>query len=149
MSTEQVFSDVAGLSKRYMSSGRLAIESVTLGVGSAKFAPIVGPSGCGKTTLLKTICALLQPTAGTVTLAGRLVTTPPLLVTHDIDETVYLSDRIFVLSPSPSIVIRAFDIQLGGTRDQERTRSEPAFLALCNETHHLIGRPRPAAKESV
>ena len=38
---------------------------------------IVGPSGCGKTTLLRLLCGLIGPSAGTVHLDGRLVTSPP------------------------------------------------------------------------
>ena len=70
-----------------------------------------------------------------------------LLVTHDIDEAVYLSDRVFVLSPPPSVVVREFAIPLGRARDQETTRSDARFLALRNEIHHLIGRPRAIAPE--
>ena len=250
--------DVSGLQKRYTSSGTLAIEDVTLDVRRCEFVSIVGPSGCGKTTLLKTICGLLHPTGGIVTLAGNRVTTPPpemvlvfqdyarslfpwltvagnvefplkkklapaerkraiddalsavglqkfakhypwqlsggmqqrvaiaravafrpeillldepfasvdaltraeledltlrlrndlgitmLLVTHDIDEAVYLSDRVFILSPPPSVVVREIPIPLGSQRDQERTRSDARFLELRNEIHHLIGRPREA-----
>jgi len=65
-----------------------------------------------------------------------------LLVTHDIDEAVYLSDRVFVLSPPPSVVVREVAIPLEKPRDQERTRSDARFLDLRNEIHHLIGRPR-------
>ena len=254
--------DVVGLEKRYHSSGTLAIESVTLDVRRSEFVSIVGPSGCGKTTLLKTICGLLHPSAGTVRLNGRLITAPPpemvlvfqdyarslfpwltvegnvafplkkkhlsktdkskviadvlravnlerfakhypwqlsggmqqrvaiaravafspeillldepfasvdaltraeledltldlrdklgitmLLVTHDIDEAVYLSDRVFVLSPPPSVVVREFAIPLGRGRDQETTRSDARFLELRNEIHHLIGRPRQIVPE--
>jgi NitT/TauT family transport system ATP-binding protein len=252
--------DVVGLQKRYTSSGTLAIDEITLNVERREFVSIVGPSGCGKTTLLKTICGLLHPTAGTVTLDGKRVTTPPpemvlvfqdyarslfpwlsvaanvafplkkkklsadakrraiddalaavgltkfakqypwqlsggmqqrvaiaravafqpeillldepfasvdaltraeledltlslrdglgitmLLVTHDIDEAVYLSDRVFVLSPPPSVVVREVAVPLPRPRDQERTRSDARFLELRNEIHHLIGRPREPA----
>ncbi|MFN2460831.1 MAG: ABC transporter ATP-binding protein [Candidatus Velthaea sp.] len=65
-----------------------------------------------------------------------------LLVTHDIDEAVYLSDRVFVLSPPPSVVVREIAVPLPKPRDQERTRSDARFLELRNEIHHLIGRPR-------
>ena len=67
-----------------------------------------------------------------------------LLVTHDIDEAVYLSDRVYVLSPPPSVVVQSFDIPLGRERDQEGTRSDARFLGLRNAIHHLIGRPRPS-----
>ena len=77
----------------------------------------------------------------TLDLRARLGITM-LLVTHDIDEAVYLSDRVFVLSPPPSIVVREFAIPLALPRDQERTRSDARFLELRNTIHRIIGRPR-------
>jgi NitT/TauT family transport system ATP-binding protein len=225
-------------------------------VRAREFVSIVGPSGCGKTTLLKTICALLAPTKGSVALHGTLITEPPpqmvlvfqdyarslfpwlsvmgnvvfplrkrkdisqadkeqactraieavgltkfakhypwqlsggmqqrvaiaravafrpeillldepfasvdaltradledltlqlrdefgitmLLVTHDIDEAVYLSDRVFVLSTPPSTVLEEIAIPLKLPRDQVGTRSEPGFLELRNHIHGLIGK---------
>ena len=43
-------------------------------------------------------------------------------VTHDIDESVYLSDRIVVLSPSPTTVKEILDVELPAAR---ATRSRP------------------------
>ena len=63
-----------------------------------------------------------------------------LLVTHDIDEAVYLSDRVFVLSAPPSAVLEEIAIPLAQPRDQVRTRSEPGFLELRNHIHGLIGK---------
>lgn len=50
-----------------------------------------------------------------------------LLVTHDIDEAVYLSDRIVVLSRNPASVVEIVDVQLGSTRDQITTRETAQF----------------------
>lgn len=44
--------------------------------------------------------------------------TTMLLVTHDIDEAVYLSDRIFVFSKRPGKVKRIVDVNIGSTRDR-------------------------------
>ena len=63
-----------------------------------------------------------------------------LLVTHDIDEAVYLSDRVFVLSAPPSTVLEEIPIGLAQPREQVRTRSESGFLELRNHIHHLIGK---------
>jgi len=63
-----------------------------------------------------------------------------LLVTHDIDEAVYLSDRVFVLSAPPSTVLEEIRIPLAQPRDQVRTRSEAGFLELRNHIHGLIGK---------
>ena len=63
-----------------------------------------------------------------------------LLVTHDIDEAVYLSDRVFVLSAPPSTVLEAIDIPLSHPREQVKTRSEARFIELRNHIHGLIGK---------
>lgn len=49
------------------------------------------------------------------------------LVTHDIDEAVYLSNKIVVLSGKPAGVTELIDINLGNDRDQAATRSDPLF----------------------
>lgn len=64
-----------------------------------------------------------------------------LLVTHDIDEAVYLSDRVFVLSPPPSVVVQEVPVDLPRPRRQTATRSDPNFLKLRNEIHGLITAP--------
>lgn len=71
--------DVAGVQKTYTGSGRTveAVRDLTFSVGDGELVCIVGPSGAGKTTLLKCIAGLLEPTSGTVTLAGSRVDGPP------------------------------------------------------------------------
>ena len=53
-----------------------------------------------------------------------------LFVTHDIDESVYLSDRIVVLSPSPTEVREILDVSLPHPRDQVETKELPEFAHL-------------------
>jgi NitT/TauT family transport system ATP-binding protein len=60
------------------------------------------------------------------------------LVTHDIDEAIYLSDRIVVLSKNPSVVREVVDVPLGDDRSQVATRSSEAFLALRNHLLSLV-----------
>src|SRR5487761_2789663 len=74
--SSEILLDVNELQKRY-ADGTLAVQEITLNVRAREFVSIVGPSGCGKTTLLKTICALLSPTKGSVKLHGTLITEPP------------------------------------------------------------------------
>jgi putative ABC transport system ATP-binding protein len=51
-----------------------AVDDVNLHVDEAAFVVVLGPSGSGKTTLLNLIGALDAPTAGTIRLAGRGLT---------------------------------------------------------------------------
>lgn len=51
-------------------------------------------------------------------------------VTHDIDEAVYLSDRILILGGSPATVTREIPVDLPRPRDQLATKELPEFLRL-------------------
>jgi len=53
-----------------------------------------------------------------------------ILVTHDIDEAVYLSDRILVLSRNPAKVVKLVEVPLGDERDQITTRERHEFGEL-------------------
>ncbi|HLI38461.1 MAG TPA: ABC transporter ATP-binding protein [Streptosporangiaceae bacterium] len=48
-------------------------------------------------------------------------------VTHDIDEAIYLADRIVVLSASPGVVAEIVDVALPRPRDQITTKSDERF----------------------
>ncbi|MCZ2822081.1 ABC transporter ATP-binding protein [Modestobacter sp. VKM Ac-2977] len=247
--------DVAGVQKTYTGSGRTveAVRDLTFSVGDGELVCIVGPSGAGKTTLLKCIAGLLEPTSGTVTLAGSRVDGPPeamavvfqeygrslypwltvegnvelplkqkkldkarrrelvrdaleavgladvhsaypwqlsggmqqrvaiaravayepkvllmdepfaavdaqtradledlirslwhklgvtiLFVTHDIDESVYLGQRVLVLSSSPTVIMEDLAIDLPDERNQLETRSSPRFAELRGHVYEQI-----------
>ena len=249
-----------GLGKRYSSDGPAALSGVTFDVAEGELLALVGPSGCGKTTLLRIMCGLLAPSAGSVLLDGRpvvrpssdialvfqdygrslfpwldvlrnvtfalgrnglsraerrtraesalrevgldgvgskypwqlsggmqqrvaiaraLVSRPDVVfldepfasvdaltraelqdvllavhsttehrrvtivhVTHDVDEAVYLADRVLVLTPSPGAVAASIEVGLSRPRTQTATRSSPGFLALRNELHDVIAEGR-------
>jgi NitT/TauT family transport system ATP-binding protein len=61
-----------------------------------------------------------------------------LFVTHDIDEAVYLSDRVVVLSRSPARVVREVPIALPRPRDQIETKETDAYLAARAEILTLV-----------
>jgi NitT/TauT family transport system ATP-binding protein len=61
-----------------------------------------------------------------------------LLVTHDIDESVYLSDRVLVLSKSPSTVVRTLTVDLPAERDQITTRGLASFVGIRTEVAQLL-----------
>jgi NitT/TauT family transport system ATP-binding protein len=64
-----------------------------------------------------------------------------LFVTHDIDESVYLSDRIVVLSPAPTSVQEVLDVSLPQPRDQVATKELPEFAHLRAHVWRSIKRP--------
>ncbi|NIR31947.1 MAG: ABC transporter ATP-binding protein [Gammaproteobacteria bacterium] len=50
------------------------LHGVSLRVESGELVAIIGPNGCGKSTLLKTVCGLLRPREGTISLRRRNIT---------------------------------------------------------------------------
>jgi NitT/TauT family transport system ATP-binding protein len=63
-----------------------------------------------------------------------------LLVTHDIDEAVYMSDRVVILSGAPSTVRDVLDIDLPRPRDQIETKELPEFARLRAYVYRTIVR---------
>ncbi|MCD9873117.1 ABC transporter ATP-binding protein [Streptomyces guryensis] len=60
-------------------------------------------------------------------------------VTHDIDESVYVGDRVVVLSPAPaSRIVLDLPVELPGGRDQIATRGLPEFVALRAEVGRAV-----------
>jgi len=61
-------------------------------------------------------------------------------VTHDIDESVYLGDRIVVLSGPPTTVTEVVEVTLPKPRDQVETKELPEFAHLRAHVFRLIKR---------
>jgi spermidine/putrescine transport system ATP-binding protein len=65
--------ELIGIQKRF--PGFTAIEDLNLTIPAGSFFALLGPSGCGKTTTLRLVAGLEEPTAGTVLIGGKDVTT--------------------------------------------------------------------------
>jgi NitT/TauT family transport system ATP-binding protein len=59
LSAEKIFPD-----------GTRALAPIDLAVAQGEFVTLIGPSGCGKSTLLKLLAGLLDPSSGSVRIAG-------------------------------------------------------------------------------
>jgi len=57
--------------------GARIVADVSLEVSAGEFVGIIGPNGAGKTTLFNLLSGLLRPTAGSVELRGRDITSSP------------------------------------------------------------------------
>src|SRR5215469_14260916 len=74
VSTETSFLTLSGISKRY--AGVRALEDVDFACERGKIHAVLGENGAGKSTLIKIISGVVQPDAGTMSLAGNKVSFP-------------------------------------------------------------------------
>jgi len=131
---------------------------INLSIPAGEFFCLLGPSGCGKTTLLRIIGGFETPTAGTVSLGGRNITSDPphrrpvhtvfqrySLFPHlNVFENVAFSLRIGG-RPSAEVQKRVTDMlelveipDLQGRRIQELSGGQAQRVALARA---LVGRP--------
>ena len=68
-----------------------------------------------------------------------------LLVTHDVDEAVFLADRVAVLSVLPSTIVRCIPTRLPRPRDSIATRELPHFLELRHQLLEMLPGRTPIA----
>jgi NitT/TauT family transport system ATP-binding protein len=59
-------------------------------------------------------------------------------VTHDIDEAIYLGERVLVLSARPTVLLEDVRVDLGAERDQLETRGAPEFARLRTHVYELV-----------
>jgi iron(III) transport system ATP-binding protein len=67
--------EVTDLHKQF-SVGRPAVDGVSFTVPAGEIVVLLGPSGCGKTTTLRCVAGLEHPTAGSISIAGKVVSAP-------------------------------------------------------------------------
>src|SRR6201991_899647 len=107
---------VSNLSKTY-GSGFHALKHVNLEIRLGEIFALLGPNGAGKTTLISTVCGIVNPSEGQVTVAGHDIVTDyraaramiglvPQELTTDAFETVWatvsFSRGLFGKPPDPA-----------------------------------------------
>lgn len=72
-----------------------------------------------------------------------------LFVTHDIEEAVYLADRVVVLKAAPARIHEVLEVDLPHPRDQIETREHPVFADLRREVWGLIRQRSGGERGSI
>ncbi|SOC82335.1 NitT/TauT family transport system ATP-binding protein [Ensifer adhaerens] len=78
--------------------------------------------------------ALQDEVLGLVSATGATM----VFVTHDLEEAIYIGDRIICLQPNPGRIGRIVDVKLARPRDQLASREAPEFLRLRRDLYDLI-----------
>ena len=66
----QTIVKISDLSKVY-ESGHRALNNINLDIAEGEILALLGPNGAGKTTLISTICGIVSPSSGSVSVAGH------------------------------------------------------------------------------
>jgi NitT/TauT family transport system ATP-binding protein len=67
-------------------------------------------------------------------------------ITHDLEEAIYLGDRVVVLGQSPATIITSIEIELPRPRNQLTTREDSRFLAYRHRLFEMLAHensPQP------
>jgi ABC-2 type transport system ATP-binding protein len=125
---------VSNLSKTF-ASGLQALKNIDLDIRRGEIFALLGPNGAGKTTLISTICGIVNPTEGSVTVDGHdiiadyraarsMVGLVPQELTTDAFETVWgtvsFSRGLFGKRPNPDHLEKVLkDLSLWNRKDSK------------------------------
>jgi NitT/TauT family transport system ATP-binding protein len=115
-----------GMAQRVQIARALALEPKVLLMDE----PFGALDAITKASLQDVLLSVQQETEATV-----------VFITHDLDEAIYLSDRVLVISGVPGTITVAVDTELPRPRDQLATRELPRYL----QVRHLLGQALRAA----
>ncbi len=116
---------------------------VHLDVPAGRTVALVGPNGAGKTTLVRVACGLLPLDAGTVHLAGRVLSDPSARV-HVAPEERGMGVVFQDLSLFPHLDVTdnvAFGLQARGARRRAARREAAIWLERLGVAHRATARP--------
>lgn len=65
------------------------------------------------------------------------------LVTHDVDEAIYLSDRIVVMTPRPGRISKIMEIDMGHPRDRGGVKFTEIRREILDQFHLAFTQPQP------
>ncbi len=115
-----------GMAQRVQIARALAVEPQVLLMDE----PFGALDAITKAALQDVVLDVRQKTGATV-----------VFITHDLDEAIYLSDRVLVISGSPGAITMSLETGLPRPRDQLATRELPRYLTV----RHLLGQALRAA----
>lgn len=137
---------IRGLTKTYK-GGHQALKGIDLDIRQGEILALLGPNGAGKTTLISTICGLVTPTSGTVTVGG-----------HDIISEYRATRSLIGLVPQ-ELTLGAFDVVIDTVRfsrglfglapDEARIDNLLKDLSLFDKKHVMVSRLSGGMKRRV
>jgi ABC-2 type transport system ATP-binding protein len=117
--------EIASLTKRYGTF--TAVRSLDLVVPAGELFGFLGPNGAGKTTTMRMIAGILQPTAGSIRIAGHDLLADPQRAKKALG---FIPDRPFIYEKLTGIEFLRFSAGLYGEAGADVERRAHELLAL-------------------
>jgi ABC-type Fe3+/spermidine/putrescine transport system ATPase subunit len=126
-----------GLTKAY---GKLTVvDHIDLTLVEGEFVSLLGPSGCGKTTTLRMIAGFVEPTAGTVEMAGKVISAPGAVMPPE-RRQMSMIFQSYAIWPNMTVEENvAFGLKLRKLPSDEVRRRVAEILGVV-QMGHLAGR---------
>jgi cell division transport system ATP-binding protein len=133
--------DLVDVSKVY-DNGHVGLDHISLRIGRGEFVFLVGPTGCGKSTCMRLLMKELEPTSGSVHIAGRdlAAVTPKKLPYMRRNIGVIFQD--FKLLPNRTVYANvAYALEVIGESRESIRRKVPDILRLVGLSTKLHNFP--------
>ncbi|HEY0929984.1 MAG TPA: ABC transporter ATP-binding protein [Gemmatimonas sp.] len=117
--------EITSLSKRYGTF--TAVRSLDLVVPAGELFGFLGPNGAGKTTTMRMISGILQPTAGTIRIAGHDLRDAPIAAKRALG---FIPDRPFIYEKLTGMEFLRFSAGLYGQQGGDVDKRGEELLAL-------------------
>jgi ABC-2 type transport system ATP-binding protein len=130
--------DIQQLTRRF--GALTAVSQLTLQIARGEVFGLLGPNGSGKTTTIRMLCGLLEPSAGTATVAGIDIRLAPERVKMQIG---YMSQRFGLyedLTVAENLDFYGGIYGLTGRARAERTADIVGFLGIGSRLHQLAAQ---------
>lgn len=127
---------LSALTKRY--GDFTAVDAIDLNVPAGELFGLLGPNGAGKTTTLRMIAGILQPSGGTVHIAGTDIARDPIRAKSRLG---FIPDRPFIYEKLTGLEFLRFVAGLygqSGSAVEHRARELLALFDLEEWAHELV-----------
>src|SRR5437868_10579107 len=133
--------DLKDVTKVY-EGGHVGLDHVSLRVGRGEFVFLVGPTGCGKSTCIRLLMKELEPSSGSVLIAGRDLSEVNAKRLPYLRRNIGVIFQDYKLLPNRTVYANvAYALEVIGESRQEIRRKVPDILRLVGLSTKLHNYP--------